>query len=150
MAAPGVAGAADAGGVAPGASLAFGLAAPGGDTAALGGADGAPLAPGTGSALVLGKDWFGGSAFGATAGCVVLGVPAGAPGKPVFTAGLIAALGGTGNLPCWISVALCATAGGSVGVAPPCPGATATAGETEAPLALAPALTPGTAPGRPG
>ena len=75
MAAPGVAGAADAGGVAPGASLAFGLAAPGGDTAALGGAGGAPLAPGTGSALVLGKDWFGGSAFGAFTCCVALGVP---------------------------------------------------------------------------
>ena len=75
MAAPGVAGAADAGGVVPGASLAFGLAAAGGDTAALGGAGGAPLAPGTGSALVFGKDWFGGSAFGAMAGCVALGAP---------------------------------------------------------------------------
>jgi hypothetical protein len=51
------------------------LAAPGGDTAALGGAGGAPLAPGTGSALVFGKDWFGGSPFGAFAGCVPFGVP---------------------------------------------------------------------------
>jgi len=84
-------------------------------------------------------------------GSVAFGLPAcPAPGKPALAAGLIAALGGIGALPCWISVALCATAGGSVGVAPPCPGATATAGETEAPLALAPALTPGTAPGRPG
>ena len=123
-AAPGAAGAADPGGVAPGASLAFGLTAPGGDTAALGGAGGAPLAPGTGSALVLGKGWVEGSAPGAFAGCVAFGLPvcpAGAPGKPVLTAGLIAALGGTGALPCWISVALCATAGGSVGVAPTLP-----------------------------
>ena len=133
--APGAAGAADPGGVAPGASLALGLTAPGGDTAALGGAGGAPLVPGTGSALGLGKDWFGASTPGAFAGCVPFGVPvcpAGAPGKPVLTAGLIAALGGTGALPCWISVALCATAGGSVGVAPPCPGATATAGSRSA------------------
>jgi hypothetical protein len=114
----------------PGASLAFGLTVPG-DTPALGGAGGAPLAPGTGSALVLGKGWFGGSAPGAFAGCVTFGLPAcpaGAPGKPAFTAGLIVALGGTGALPCWISVALCATAGGSVGVAPPCPGATGAPG----------------------
>ena len=109
-----------------------------------------PLAPGTGSALVLGKDWFGASTFGAFAGCVAFGDTAGAPGKPLFTAGLIAALGGTGNLPCWISEAFCATAGGSTGVAPPCPGATVTAGATTAPLALAPAFTPGTTPGRPG
>jgi hypothetical protein len=103
--------------------------------------------------LVLGKVWFGGSPAGALAGNGPFGLPtcpAGPPGKLARAAGLIAALGGTGALPCWISVALCATAGGSVGVAPPCPGATATAGETEAPLALAPALTPGTAPGRPG
>jgi hypothetical protein len=31
---------------------------------------------------------------------------------------LIDALGGVGSLPCWISEALCATAGGSVAVAP--------------------------------
>ena len=77
-----------------------------------------------------------GSAPGALAGSVAFGLPAcPAPGKPVLAAGLIAALGGTGALPCWISVALCATAGGSVGVAPPCPGATAT-GEPGRPPAL--------------
>lgn len=123
-----------AGGEAPGAVLAFGF------TAALGGAGGAPLAPGTGSALVLGKGWFDGSAAGALAGCTELGPPGrppGAPGKPVLTAGLIAALGGTGALPCWISVARCATAGGSVGVAPPCP----------APIAGAPGRPPILSPG---
>ena len=88
-----------------------------------------PLAPGTGSALVLGKGWFDGSAPGALAGSVAFGLPAcPAPGKPALAAGLIAALGGIGALPCWISVALCATAGGSVGVAPPCPDATGAAG----------------------
>jgi hypothetical protein len=141
VAAPGAVGDAGPGGVAPGASLAFGLTAPG-DTAALGGAGGAPLAPGTGRALVLGKGWFEGSAAGAFAGCAAFGLPAcpaGAPGKPALTAGLIVALGGTGALPCWISVALCATAGGSVGVAPPpCPGATVAAGEPGRPIALAP------------
>ena len=140
-AAPGAAGAADPGRVAPGASLAFGLTVPG-ETAALGGAGGVPLAPGTGSALVLGKGWVEGNAPGTLAGCVAFGLPvcpAGAPGKPVLTAGLIVALGGTGALPCWISVALCATAGGSVGVAPPpCPGATVAAGEPGRPIALAP------------
>ena len=150
-AAPGAVGAADPGGAAPG--LAFGLTAPG-DTAALGGAGGAPLAPGTGRALVLGKGWVDGSAPGALAGCVAFGLPvcpAGAPGKPALTAGLIAALGGTGALPCWISVALCATAGGSVGVAPPCPGATVAAGEPGRPIALAPSPPPGpaTGPGQP-
>ena len=74
VAAPGAVGAADPGGVAPGASLAFGLIAPGGDTAALG-AGGAPLAPGTGNALVLGNAWFGASAFGAFAGSLVFGNP---------------------------------------------------------------------------
>jgi len=149
--APGAPGAADGGGIAPGASLAPGLTAPGGETAALGGAGGVPLAPGTGSALGRGA-----SALGAFAGRVPFGGAAsppgapGAPGKPVLTAGLIAALGGTGALPCWISVALCATAGGSTGVAPPCPGATATAGATTAPLALAPPFTPGTGPRTPG
>ena len=114
-----------------------------GDTAALGGAGGAPLAPGTGSALVLGKVWFDGSAPGALTGCVTFGLPAcPAPGKPVLAAGLIAALGGTGALPCWISVALCATAGGSVGVAPPCAGTT---GEPGRPIALAPSPATGAA-----
>ena len=145
-AAPGAVGAADPGGAVPG--LAFGLTAPG-DTAALGGAGGAPLAPGTGRALVLGKGWVEGSAPGALAGSVAFGLPvcpAGAPGKPALTAGLIAALGGTGALPCWISVALCATAGGSVGVAPPCPGASAAAGEPGRPgrpIALVPSPPPG-------
>src|SRR3954463_13035202 len=99
---------------ASGAGLAFGLTAPG-DTAALGGAGGAPLAPGTGSALVLGKGWVEGSALGAFAGCVAFDLPvgpAGAPGKLARAGGLTVALGGTGALPCWISVARCATAGG--------------------------------------
>jgi len=34
-----------------------------------------------------------------------------------LSAGLIAALGGAGNLPCWISDARCLTEGGSAGVA---------------------------------
>ena len=127
---------------ASGAGLAFGLTAPG-DTAALGGGGGAPLAPGTGSALVLGKGCVEGSAPGALAGSVAFGLPAcPAPGKPALAAGLIAALGGTGALPCWISVALCATAGGSVGVAPPCPGAT---GEPGRPPALVPSPPTGAA-----
>jgi hypothetical protein len=92
--------------------------------------------------LVLGKGWVEGNALGALTGCVAFGLPAcpaGAPGKPVLMAGLIVALGGTGALPCRISVALCATAGGSVGVAPPpCPGATAAAGKPGRPIALAP------------
>jgi hypothetical protein len=145
-AATGAVGAADPGGTAPG--LAFGLTPPG-DTAALGGTGGAPLAPGTGRALVLGKGWVDGSAPGALAGSVPFGLPvcpAGAPGKPALAAGLIVALGGTGALPCWISVALCATAGGSVGVAPPCPGATVAAGEPGRPIALAPRPPPGPPP----
>jgi hypothetical protein len=148
VAAPGAVGAAAPGGVAPGASLAFGLTAPG-DTAALGGAGGAPLAPGTGRALVLGRGWVDGSApGGAFTGCVAFGLPvcpAGAPGKPALTAGLIVALGGTGALPCWISVALCATAGGNVGVAAPCLGATVPAGNGEGPVALAPSPATGAA-----
>jgi hypothetical protein len=56
---------------------------------------------------------------GSAAGAAPRG-PAGAPGTPgLATAGLIDALGGTGALPCWISVALCATDGGSAGVAAP-------------------------------
>jgi hypothetical protein len=90
--------------------------------AALGGTPGAPLPPGTGNVLARGKGWVEGSPAGAFAGCTPLGLPnwpAGAPGGPVRTAGLIEALGGTGARPCWISVARCATAGGSTGVAPP-------------------------------
>ena len=144
-AAPGGVGAADPGGAAPG--FAFGLSAPG-DIAALGGGGGAPLAPGTGRALVLGKGWVEGSAPGALAGCSGLGLPVcPAPGNPAFAAGLIVALGGTGALPCWISVALCATAGGSVGVAPLCPGATVAPGEPGRPIALAPSPLLGPAPG---
>jgi len=37
---------------------------------------------------------------------------------PGLAAGLIEALGGTGNLPCWISEAFCATEGGSAGPLP--------------------------------
>ena len=131
---------------ASGAGLAFGLTAPG-DTAALGGGGGAPLAPGTGSALVLGKGCVEGSAPGALAGSVGFGLPTcPAPGKPALAAGLIAALGGTGALPCWISVARCATAGGSVGVAAPCPSATGEPGRPP-PLAPSPASPATGAPG---
>jgi hypothetical protein len=54
---------------------------------------------------------------------------------------LIAALGGTGSFPCWISEALCATAGGSAGpapagVTPPCPGAPFAPGDPCGPPAL--------------
>ena len=123
----------DGAGGAPGAILAFGL------TAALGGAGGAPLAPGTGNALALGRGCGDGRvAAGAFAGCSAFGrpaCPAGAPGKPVRTAGLIVALGGTGALPCWISVARCATAGGRFGVAP---GAGAAVGKPGRPPALSP------------
>jgi hypothetical protein len=93
--------------------------------------------------LVLGRGCVEGSAPGALAGSVAFGLPTcPAPGKPALAAGLIAALGGTGALPCWISVALCATAGGSVGVAPPCPGAT---GEPGRPPALVPSPLTGAA-----
>jgi hypothetical protein len=128
--------AAFAGGGPPGDVRAFGL------TAALGGGGGAPLAPGTGSVFALGTGCPDGSAAGALAGCRTFGRPAGpgAPGKPVLTAGLIVALGGTGALPCWISVARCATAGGKVGVTVPCPPAAIGA---EAPGR--PALSPGPA-----
>lgn len=79
--------------------------------------------PGTGNALAFGSGCTCGAAAGALAGSAV-GVappcPAGAPGAPGRpTAGPIDALGGTGALPCWISVALCATEGGSAGVAAP-------------------------------
>lgn len=56
-----------------------------------------------------------------------------------MTIGLIEALGGGGSFPCWISEALCATAGGSagpaaIGIAPPCPGAPLAPGGKAAPL----------------
>lgn len=73
-----------------------------------GGGSGAPLAPGTGNALALGNPCPCGSALGATLAGVT-------PGVPGLAAGLIDALGGTGSLPCWISEARCATAGGSDG-----------------------------------
>jgi hypothetical protein len=110
------------GGVVPGASFAFGFGVPGAGPVAPGGTGGAPLVPGTGRALV----------FGSVLGDMLVGNglfgPAGTPGVPGFTAGLIEALGGTGSFPCWISVALCATEGGraavaAVGVGPPGPGA---------------------------
>ena len=72
----GAAGATDPGRGAPGASLAFGFTAPG-DTAALGGAGGAPLVPGTGRALILGEGCVeGGVPGGAFTGCVAVGRPA--------------------------------------------------------------------------
>ena len=77
------------------------------------GKGGAPFWPGTGSALAFGK------ASGVT--FVDNGLVDDAPGPVlgvvVLTAGLIEALGGTGNFPCWISEALCATEGGRPGVA---------------------------------
>lgn len=114
MAAP-VAGAPDC----CGASLAFGVLG-----AAAAPAGGVPLVPGTGNTLAFGNPcWTCGKALGARfAGCVKPGAdfcPAAVPGA----AGLIEALGGIGSLPCWISDAFCATAGGSVAVAaaPPFP-----------------------------
>ena len=107
-----------AGAAAEGASLAFGFVAGVVPETAGGGADGAPLAPGTGSVLARGNPCPCGNALGATLAGVAAGVPCRA-------AGLIAALCGTGSLPCWISEARCATAGGSAGAAdaPPRPAA---------------------------
>ena len=98
-------------------SLALGLAVPGAPVAALGGGGGAPFVPGTGSAFAFGKDWppWGENA-GALAGCTA---GAAVPVGPGLRAGLIAALGGTGALPCWIRLARCATDGGSAGLAAP-------------------------------
>ena len=84
-----------------------------------GGGGGAPLAPGTGSALVFGSPC--GSTFGVT-------VTGAGVGVPPLTVGVIVALGGTGNLPCWIRVARWATAGGSEGTAPAPRGAIGPAG----------------------
>ena len=138
------------GGEPPGTGLPFGFKAPGA-TAALGGAGGAPRAPGTGSALGLCNVWFGEAGFcgrpaGAFAWIGALGRPGwpGVPGMPGLTAGLIDALGGTGALPCWIRLARCATAGGSVGVAlPACPGTT---GAPIRPPGLPPGPTTGAPP----
>ena len=92
---------------APGAALSFWKfgrpVAPGGGSLVLvlapgvGGGGGAPQAPGTGSALVFGSS----SRNGAAPGLTLAGVTPGARG-------LIAALGGAGSLPCWISEARCA------------------------------------------
>jgi hypothetical protein len=86
-----------------------------------GGNGGAPLAPGTGSALPFGKVDCCGKAVGLT----LAGI---APGVPGLAVGLIEALGGTGNLPCWISEARCVTAAGNAGpAARSCPAAAAAA-----------------------
>jgi hypothetical protein len=117
--------------------LALGLTTDGAPVAALGGGGGAPFAPGTGSALAFGNGWVWDGAFGgrftgggafAAAPPLAPGLPGAAglpgapgvpsaPGAPGFTAVLIEALGGAGSLPCWISVAFCATEGGSAGLA---------------------------------
>jgi hypothetical protein len=89
-----------------------------------GGNGGAPFWPGTGRALAFGK------ASGVTFvdNGLVDDAPGPALGVVVLTAGLTEALGGTGNFPCWISEALCATEGGrpvdaaAVGAPPPAPG----------------------------
>jgi hypothetical protein len=86
------------------------------------GGGGAPWAPGTGRELALGNPCPCGSAFGAT----LAGVARGVPGLAV---GLIDALGGIGNLPCWIRDARCATAGGSEGPGVPARAAAAAVGE---------------------
>lgn len=91
-----------------GVSLTLGFTTTG--AVAPGGAGGAPLVPGTGSALTFGKPCPGGKAFGATLAGAGVGVPA------LGVVGTIEALGGTGNLPCWIRLARWATAGGSAGV----------------------------------
>jgi len=49
------------------------------------------------------------------------------PGVPGLTVGLIDALGGGANLPCWISDARCATVFGKVGPTTPVLGAPAAA-----------------------
>lgn len=72
---------------------------------------GAPLCPGTGRALVFGNSRFNGAMpgrIGALPGGRFAGVTPGA-------LGLIDALGGGGNLPCWISVARCSTRDGKFG-----------------------------------
>lgn len=80
------------------------------------------MVPGTGSALAFGKVDCSGKLVGLT----LAGI---APGVPGLAVGLIEALGGTGNLPCWISAARCVTAAGKAGPAPrSCPAAAAAAG----------------------
>jgi len=123
--APGICGAAAAGGVVPGASRRLGFVAFGSRAAPPGGTGGAPFVPGIGSALAFGN--VSGARFEGNGLFGIALRPAGAPGVPGFTTGLIAALGGTGSFPCWISEALCATEGGragpdAAGVVPPGPG----------------------------
>jgi hypothetical protein len=72
-----------------------------------------------GSALAFGRVDCSGKLVGLT----LAGI---APGVPGFAVGLIEALCGTGNLPCWISAARCVTAAGNAGPAPAgCPAAAA-------------------------
>ena len=68
------------------------------------GGGGAPLAPGTGSALAFGNP--------CPCGAVLAEI---APVAPSLAVGLIEALGGIGSLPCWIRDARCATTGGRAG-----------------------------------
>src|SRR6266566_4392031 len=110
-----------AGAGADGASLAFGFAA---GPAAAGGTGGTPLAPGMGSVLAFGNPCPCGNAFGVT-------LAGTAPGVPGLAVGLIDALGGTGNLPCWIREARCATAGGRDGPGAPARDAAAAVGEAD-------------------
>ena len=80
--------------------------------AAPAGTGGAPFAPGTGRELVFGGSLVPPCPGGKAAGAI--GTAGG--GVADFATGLFATLGGTGNLPCWISVARCLTEGGSGGV----------------------------------
>src|SRR5450755_2388478 len=88
------------------------------------GAGGVPFAPGTGKELVfcgsLVRPCPGGSAVGAIvagiAGAVVPAFAAGLFARGLFARGLFARLGGSGSLPCWISITRCCTFLGSCGV----------------------------------
>jgi hypothetical protein len=86
-----------------GVSLAFGTVALG--VVATGAA---PLPVGDGSKVFC----LGRVVEGVVPGLMFAGMAAGVPG---LVAGLIEALGGGGNLPCWISEARCATLVGNVG-----------------------------------
>ena len=117
----GVFGVETAGEVVAGANFALGFAVLG---VVADGKGGAPFWPGTGRALAFGNasgvTFVDKGLVGDTAAPVPVGVV-------TLTAGLTEALGGTGNFPCWISEALCATEGGRPGDAadsgvPPAPG----------------------------
>jgi len=164
-AAPGRFGAAPAGGGVPGASFALGFDTFGAGPVTPGGTGGAPLVPGTGSALAFGGAWPGGGALGDTFVGTGVGGPAfgpdGAPGVPGLAGGFIKALCGIGSFPCWISEAFCWAAAGSAGptaagVTPPCcPAAALPAGDTGGAAALgwalgAPGATVGATGGTPG